>query len=231
MKNHFASLEMNPIERTWGSCYWLVMVCALPQILPWVNHCLPHPMSEGQLNFTFYFINFLACLCIFHRYVLKALDCIRRNPIAFIQSLILALVAYYAFFYGIRWFIRIIAPEFRNANDTAISHMARADRFLTVMGTVILAPFTEELLYRGLLFGSLIRRHPVAAYGVSSVVFALIHVLGYWGSLSPLHIFLSILQYLPAGIWLAWSCAKSGSVATAIVMHALINWAAIYYSR
>ena len=53
--------------------------------------------------------------------------------------------------------------------------------------------------------------------------FSAVHIIGYAGVYSPLHLVLAFLQYLPAGIWLAWCYTKSGSIFGPIVMHAIIN--------
>ena len=62
------------------------------------------------------------------------------------------------------------------------------------------------------------------AYAVSILAFAIIHILGYIGFYSPIEIVMAVLQYLPAGIWLAWSYTKAGTVFAPILVHAAINY-------
>lgn len=231
MKKHLASLEMTPAEKTWAISYAVIMLCALPQILIWANGILPAPLSDGQLNFIYYFINFLSLLWILHQYLEKALSTVVKNPFAYLQSVILGFVAYYVSFRIITYAITSLFPAFHNANDGAISTMAGSDFFLTALGVTVLVPVAEELIYRGLIFGSLCRKSPVAAYALSACVFSLIHILGYWGKTAPSNLALSFLQFLPAGIWLAWSCTKSGSILSSITIHALVNGLATFYTR
>lgn len=228
MKKPTASLEMNPTEKLWTGCYSLVMFCALPTLLDSASRALLH-LNDAQTNFLFYFINFLAVLWILHGYTQRALDEAKRAPFMFLQSVILGSFAYYASFGAITWAIARLFPWFQNANDSAVASMAGTDFFLTAVGLLVFVPITEEMLFRGLLFGSLYKKKPVIAYLLSALAFGLIHVLGYKMSLPSL--LLSLLQYLPAGIWLAWSCTKSGSIFSAITIHTLINGVALYYGR
>lgn len=228
MRKYSASLEMTPGEKLWAGCYYLVMFCALPMLLQWLSGALLH-LNDAQENFLYYFINFLAVMWILSHYIEKAIETVKHSPFLFLQSIILGVVAYYACFGAITWGIGKLFPWFRNANDTAMTAMAGTDFFLTAIGVCILVPVTEELLFRGLLFGSLYKKKPAAAYLVSALAFGLIHILGYRMSIAASA--LSLLQYLPAGLWLAWSCTKSGSILSAITIHALINGAALYFAR
>ena len=59
------------------------------------------------------------------------------------------------------------------------------------------------------------------------VPFALVHILGFWGSYSPLEILFAVLQYLPAGLCLAWSYAKAETIFAPILIHAAVNYITI----
>lgn len=228
MKKHTASFEMTPGEKLWAACYYLIMFCALPTLLQWLSAVLLH-LNDAQENFLYYFVSFLAVAWILSHYIESGWETVKRSPFLFLQSIILGLVAYYVCFGAITWAIKLLFPWFHNANDTALTAMAGTDRFLTAICVCLLVPVVEELLFRGLLFGSLYKKQPVLAYLVSTLAFGLIHILGYrMGIAAGL---LSLLQYLPAGLWLAWSCTKSGSIFSAITIHALINGAALYFAR
>ena len=98
---------------------------------------------------------------------------------------------------------------------------------LTAIGVVILVPLVEEVLYRGLIFRNLYRSSQTAAYLVSMAAFAAIHVLGYIGSESVTTLVLCFLQYLPAGLCLAWTYTKADNIFAPIVVHAIVNAVAI----
>ena len=57
--------------------------------------------------------------------------------------------------------------------------------------------------------------------------FAALHVLGYIGSESVTTLVICFLQYLPAGLCLAWTYTKADNIFAPVVVHALVNAIAI----
>ena len=104
------------------------------------------------------------------------------------------------------------------------------DQFaLVAVGTVILVPPAEELLFRGVLFNRIYQKHPILAWVVSVVSFSLVHLLSYIGQYSPLTFALAFLQYLPAGIAICYAYIRSGTIFAPILFHTLVNAYAMYY--
>lgn len=91
------------------------------------------------------------------------------------------------------------------------------DVAMALAGAVVLAPVTEELLFRGLLFASLRRRlaWPIAAV-MSAVAFAVLHGYGLQG-------FASVMW---SGLVWAWAFERTGSLWPAVIGHALGNLSA-----
>lgn len=91
----------------------------------------------------------------------------------------------------------------------------------TLAVVALLQPAVEEILFRGLLFGSLRKRSRVLAYAVSAGLFALGAVWRYAVSTAldggALYLLLAI-QYLPMGLVQCWSYDISGSVFTPIAL-------------
>ena len=83
-----------------------------------------------------------------------------------------------------------------------------------ISSACIAAPIAEEILYRGVLFRSIANRISIpAATLFSSTVFAIVHFYGPYG-LASVCLF---------GGCCALCYAATGSLATAIVLHALYN--------
>ena len=55
----------------------------------------------------------------------------------------------------------------------------------------------------------------------------MIHILGYIGQYAPLELFMAFLQYLPAGMCLAWSYIRGDTLFAPILIHAAVNYIAI----
>lgn len=222
---------MTATEKTLGWVYWALQLLAIPAALTMIAAHFGWPLSEAELNVLFFGINFAVLTVIMHRFLGRSAREGFQKPGRTLQS---------AFFgYGLYWICSIafgvliayLRPEFANANDATILDMVKENYTLISVGTVILVPMAEELMYRGLIFGSLYNRSRVAAYIVSTLIFAAIHVVGYIGTHEPVDLALSVLQYLPAGICLGWAYARSGTIWAPILMHMAINQTSILTMR
>ena len=222
-KNYSFSGNLTNQETIGGFCYMAFQFLLLGDLLGWINGYLQNPLNTAELNFTFYLVNFIAVLLIFNDFLSKALRHAVRHLAILCQAVILGLAAYYASVYVLDWAISLLVPSFSNYNDQAITNMVSGNFFLMAVGTVVLVPLTEECLFRGLIFRNLYGKSHVAAYIVSILAFAIVHILGYIGSYQPLELLMAFLQYLPAGLCLAWTYIKSGTIYAPIVVHAAIN--------
>ena len=214
-------------ETVAGLCYLAFQMLLLPPFLYWINGQLSPSLSDPELNFIYYIVNFIAVLLIFRNFLGNSLQQFTRHPIVVLEAVILGLAAYYACTFCTTRIITALAPGFSNYNDEAISAMSRGNSFLMLIGTVVLVPPFEECLYRGLVFRNLYGRNKIAAYILSILLFAVIHILGYIGKYTPLELVMACLQYLPAGLCLAWSYAKADTIFAPIFVHAAINYITI----
>lgn len=218
---------MTQQETIWGWFYLLLQLLVLPTLLEFVNAMLPVRLTVTELVFSRYLLNFLAVLWIFHNYLGKNMDQVHHHPAYFFQAVILGFVAYWACGYAMEKVMGLLYPGFQNANDNSIAALARSGFYLTAVGTVILVPLAEECFYRGLIFRGLYSRSPWAAYIISIAAFAAAHVIGYIGSYSILDLVICFLQYLPAGLCLAWAYAKSDTIFAPVLIHSIINAVAV----
>lgn len=226
-RNRSFSGNLTSQETIGGFTYLVFQLLLLPGILDWINGQLASPLKSAELNFVFYLINFIAILLIFHDFLGHALNQVTQHPAIFCQAVILGAVAYFACNQATSRLVRLLVPGFSNYNDQAITDMLGTNRFLMTIGVIILVPPVEECLYRGLIFRNLYGKSRWAAYIVSILAFAIIHILGYIGTYSPLELVMAFLQYLPAGLCLAWAYTKADTIFAPIVIHALINAVAI----
>ena len=205
---------------------WLFLICqlsVLPAALVIGNGLLPVSLDLSALNFVMFVINFCLCFAVFHRFLIASAKRAAFSPLRCLFYGALALGIYYIAGFLIGLFIGFVNPDFANANDASIQSMAEENYSLIAFGTVFLVPIAEECLYRGLLFCGFHRKSRILAYLLSTLVFALIHVSGYIGVVSWPVLALSLLQYLPAGLSLAWAYEKTDTIWTPILMHMTIN--------
>jgi len=214
---------LNKQETIWGWIYFIFELLALPTLLQIINLKTGSTLSSAEINFTYFLINFIVVLLIFHDYLGRNLAQVRLHPAYFCQAVILGLVAYFVSNALMGYVIGLIDPRFVNANDEAISGMTSSNFFLMAVGTVVLVPPVEECIFRGLIFRELYGKSRWAAYLVSIAAFAAVHIIGYLRVYSPMELLLSFLQYLPAGLCLAWSYAKSDTIFAPILIHTAVN--------
>ena len=225
------SANISRTETIWGWCYLAFQLLLLPSIFHAVNGTLSRPLGEAELNFTFFLLNFLAILWIFHDFLGHSAAQAVQHPAYLIQAVILGTIACFACTRCVDLAVSRFFPSFHNLNDASIAALSHSGYFLTAIGTVILVPPVEECLYRGLIFRKLYSKNRFAAYIVSIIAFAMIHILGYIGSYSPTEILLCVLQYLPAGLCLAWAYTKADTIFAPIAIHAIVNAVGIAQMR
>ena len=210
-----------------GACYLALQLLFLPSALFWINGQMEIPLNDAELNFFYYIVNFIAVLLIFHDFLARSLRQLLNHPIDALQAAILGFVAYYVCYYAIDWLVSLLVPGYTNYNDESIAVLSRGNYFLTFLGTVILVPLAEECFFRGLIFRNLYKQSHWAAYLVSIAAFACIHILGYLGQYSVRELIIAVIQYIPAGVWLAWSYVKGDTIFVPIAIHAAVNFITI----
>ena len=213
----------NRTETILGSIYLIFDVFVLPLLLGLVNSLLPEPLGSARINFLYFLINFAVILPLFRKFLLQSLKDTRKVLFYALRFALLGYVGYRVLSDLLLSLIVRIYPPFFNFNDLNVALTLREDFALMAVGTVLLVPIAEETLFRGLIFRGLFDRSPLAAYLVSMVAFAAIHVVGYIGQYEPWMLLLCLVQYLPAGFCLAWAYRKSGNILAPILIHAAVN--------
>lgn len=221
MKTLTVPMTAAEVRSGWG--YLLAQLFCIPWLITSIHDWLSLSWNDAQLNFLFYAVNFLAVVLIFRKFLVKTLVLTAKRPIRFLRSAFIGLLVYQMAFQAIVMVIGWLLPDFANLNDQHVVEMTRDNLPLVAIGTVFLVPVAEELFYRGLVFGQLQRYSRVVAYTVSTFFFCCIHVVPYLGMYDPLSLILSFLQYIPAGLCLAWAYESADSLLAPILIHMTIN--------
>ena len=229
MKQASLPVSLTQKETRTGFLYMAISLIALPWILDEGNAYLATPLSQGKLNFIYYFLNFAVMTWLCRKFLADSLKLALKIPFPVIWYGILGYLGSKALGEVLGIVTLLLYPSFSNVNDATIITMMQEDSQLIIWGTVFLVPLVEELFFRGLIFRNLWSRNHVAAYLVSMALFSLLHVAGYTGAYSPLHLLMCFLQYLPASFCLCWCYCQTGTIITPIFMHALTNAMSVYY--
>lgn len=216
------SLTLTQMEQIFGWAYLLAQFLLVPSLIYTLGAMLGI-RSEALLNVLYYCTNAAFCLLIFRQLLGQSL----LNAGGKIKELLLSVTLGFLVYMGLNslmgQLITLFAPDFANVNDASIAAMVAQHPVLMGLGTAVLAPIAEELLFRGLIFVPLASKNPKLACALSTLAFCAVHVVGYIGDAPPLTLLICFVQYIPAGVCLCWACHKSDSIFAPMLIHSAIN--------
>ena len=217
------TVPLQQYEHIAGWLYLFAELFFLPVALSTANLLLPIPLSNAALNFVYFSVNFLSIVVIFHRFLGESFQQVLQSPFRCLRAAAIGYILYHIGNILVSYLIVSLYPSFSNVNDSSIQTMTQDNYMLMSIGTVLLVPPVEEVLYRGLIFRGLYNRSRAAAYIVSTLVFAAVHVVSYIGLYDPMLLLLCFLQYIPAGLCLGFAYASADTIWAPILMHIAIN--------
>ena len=217
------TVSVSKQEKILGVLYLLFQQFLLPWLLSYLLGLLPFNVSSAVLNLLYFLINFIMVLWIFSSFLKRSWNAVPKQILRILGISLVAFALYWVSNMALSALYSLIAPSFSNLNDASVAMLAGTNIYIMALGTVVLVPIVEEVLFRGVLFGAFPSRWRVAAYIVSATAFALVHVLGYIGGADLLTLALCFLQYIPAGLCLAWAYDASGSIFAPVLIHTVIN--------
>jgi hypothetical protein len=218
---------MSTGEQIAGAVFFLVYLLVLPlaaaPLQRLAESLLGVSVSAVMKNVLYYYVLFAVTLILFHGYLLRTTRRLIEEPALAFQALALGLIA----LYGLNELAYRVSSLFlaapTNLNNSTISAQIDSAPHMTALIVIFLAPFVEEVLFRGLVFGNLRGRSRWLAYLVSCLLFALLHVWQFAVKNHDLTYFVLMVQYLVPGLVLAWTYDHSGTLWSSIALHAAAN--------
>lgn len=218
--------RMSRKELTAGLIFLAVYIFALPVLVPLIGKSVFPKAESATLTVVYYLISFIAVLALFKRYLLLNFRRLTRAPSRVFFTLVLSIAAYFVFTLAVSLFVSMFNGSV-NPNDAGIAEEAATGRRAILASAILLGPLVEETLFRGAIFGTLVKKNRLLAYAVSYLVFASYHLWQYaLADFSPA-LLLNLLDYLPASLALGICFEKSGTVWAPMFLHAAINAAAL----
>ena len=162
-------------------------------------------------------------LIIFHKFLGRTCRNLANNLGGACQTLCVGLVALYGLNELVYRLSNLIVTNRTNLNNSTISAQIHDAPRVTLLIIIFLAPFVEETLFRGLVFGNLKMKSRPVAYVISCALFALLHVWQFAVVNQDVTYFLLMIQYLVPGLVLAWCYDRTGTLWTPIAVHAAAN--------
>ena len=227
MAKRKSSTYMTPGEQIAGVVFFVIYLLVLPfataPAFRLAGRLLGVTISGALQNIIYYYILFAVTLIIFHGFLGRTTRHLADNLDGAGKTLLIGLVALYGLNELVYRLTNLVFTNHTNLNDTTISAQIDDAPHVTLLIVIFLAPFVEEVLFRGLVFGNLKPKSRTAAYLVSCLLFALLHVWQFAVVNQDITYFLLMVQYLVPGLVLAWVYDHTGTLWTSIGLHAAAN--------
>ncbi len=231
-KKQTVSQEMTRSERIGGTIFFLLYFAVLPfcvsPLFDLLGKSLGTVINASLRNSLYYYILFAVSILVFHSYLAKTTIRFFDRLNKTFGALLVGLLAFYG---GNELVFRAVKPLFgaqTNLNDTAIAVQLESAPLTTALIVLFLAPFVEEVLFRGFLFGCLKEKSRIIAYLLSCLLFAALHVWTYAVFAWDLHYLALLLQYFVPGVVFAFVYEKSGTLWASILLHICVNALAFF---
>ena len=218
---------LTDFERVAGGVFFVLYVVVFPLTLTWifrgVEALLGTSFSAQREQEIYYYIIFVATLLIFYNFIGKTTRRLSEDFVHMLSTAAAGLVAFYGLNELLYRLSHTLLGGQTNLNDVAISAQTATVGRPTLLILIFLAPFVEEVLFRGYIFGILRPRNRVLAYAVSALLFAFLHVWQFAaGGFSVQHLVL-LVQYLVPGLVLCWTYDRCATVWCPVLTHVCVN--------
>ena len=215
--------RMTKTQTILGWIYTVLHIALLPLLLSLLAVSVPG-MTEGQVNVLYYGVGVLFTAAVMLPFLRSSFDVLLDRLRFCIICILLALLVEYALRTACTLVLMLLQslPEANPATETMLE-LAESNSGILAGLSVFLAPVIEEILFRGVVFGSIRSRSRGWAYVVSIVLFSVYHVWQYAAVSGDLRYLLYSLSYVPAAAALAWAYEHSGSIWTSIFFHMGFN--------
>ena len=215
------------LERFGGGIFFVFYLLLLPLMAGparrLAGELLGRRISEELYGAVYYYGLFAVTAILFHHLLGTSTRRFLDDPGLAIKTAAIGLVAHYGLTDLAARLGSVFVNRPGNLNDSAISARTGSAPHMTLLILVFLAPFVEETLFRGLVFGGLKERSRLLAYAVSCGLFALVHVWQFAVAGRDLAYFLWMVPYLIPGLVLAWAYEHAGTLWASIALHAGVN--------
>ena len=229
---HLLYVPLTRKEQNMGFCLLGLML---------VSRFLLPACATALGEFLFYGVFFGAALAVFRRFLLSSVQ-IPLTPfstvtkfallgyaLAFLANLLTNDLLFY--FFSRYFYYNETGPHFLNLCKVTLEAFASENLPLTALFMILFVPMVEELLYRGLVFGTLVQKSIPLAYLISTLLYCLALIIPILGNASPDYTILSFIQYIPVNLMLCWIYTRTETILTPILAHAVMNGLSILTLR
>lgn len=217
---------MTDTERRRGLAFLLLYLFVFPYFNGWAQRLLFSDAESmpAEANVVYYGFLFVLVLLVFWGFLkedfLGLLDWLPENLFSLAAGLLLA--------GGFRVALHLLPLHIFDpmAGQYAAEFAAAPGPTLVLL--LVLIPVVEELVYRGIVYGTLRSYSPALAGVAATILYALANVWRYALELGDVRVLLLAFLYLPKGAALTWCYDNGGSIWACALCHAAINGVTLF---
>ncbi len=216
-------------QHIWGFIYLPLHIFVLPLLLAMLAYYLPSGLDEASVQIIYYAFGFAFCLICMWKYLRNAFDILLDNKARNFTAVLFSYVIYTVLGLAVSALLLwVLGDEVLNPNNEAVTDMANSSYGVVLGLAVFIAPIVEETLFRGVLFGSLVKKNRALAFAASIVAFGVYHIWQYALVSMDWRTLIYALQYIPAGYAFAWLYEKTSCIWLPIFLHMGINMFSLF---
>lgn len=181
-------------------------------------------LSEAMSAAVYYYIMGVLTMIVFWSFLKNALSIfvgfLPENLLAIVTGLVGSLV--------LQFLVNLLPWPVENPNAVSWAEQYAYSYGATIIIVVILMPIIEEVLFRGLVFGSLRRYSRPMAWAASVLLFMIYSVWTFAVAYGDIRYMVLAFQYLPMALALTWCYDRGGSIWSAAILHAILDAIALF---
>ena len=221
MRRRYWRAGLTGAEQARGWVFFLLCVFVFPFVMALVQRSSAAEWPAAEANLIYYLLLTAAAVLLLWRFLRYnfdlLLDWLPENLFAFATGLLAS--------EALRLLVVLLPYPVENPNRFSYAAEYLLSPRATAAILVLLMPLLEEILFRGILFGSLRGYSRGLAWTVSAAAYCLFCVWQFAFSSAGVDLrYLTLaLQYLPMSLALTWCYDMGGSIWSAAALHAVIN--------
>lgn len=219
--------RMNPQESARGWVFFALFVLVFPLVMGWLQRAAGGEIPVAEANVVYYLLCVTLVLLLFWSYLKNSFHRLLDHLAENLAVLLLGFAAALA----LQLLIGFLPLPVENPNISNYQQEFLLSPVATAVIVVALMPIVEEVLFRGLLFGSLRGYSRPLAWAVCVLAYCLYCVWQFvfaYGQADLRYLLLAV-QYLPLSLAACACCERGGSVWSAVLLHMAVNGAALLY--
>lgn len=199
--------------------YFLVFP-VLKLVVEWFfDHFFGLFLSEAMSAAVYYCVIGALTLLVFRGFLANALAILTD----FLPENLLALITGFAGTAILQFVTERLPWPVENPNPSTWAEQYAYSPAATVVIVTVLMPIIEEVLFRGLVFGSLRRYSRPMAWTASVLLFMIYSVWTFAVAYGDWRYLVLAFQYLPMALGLTWCYDRGGSIWSAALLHITLN--------